>query len=92
MKTHVILIFLATFLAQKVKSEPEVTVSDKSVIVKEGSEVNLKCFLNDTLEALGCSFVSPSPASKNYNMLQGAAYDQVCQLNFWDFRYNFSNF
>ena len=45
-------------------------MSDKSVIVKEGSEVNLKCFLNDTLEALGCSFVSPSPASKNYNMLQ----------------------
>ena len=77
MKIPLILLILGIFLTQKVKSEAKVTVSENDIVVKEGSEVSLKCFLNETLEALGCSFVSPSPASKNYNMLQGAAYEEV---------------
>ena len=79
------IVILVTIL-NHVNAAVEVVVGKEEIVIREGKEVNLTCTINSTLEALGCSFISPGPENKNYNMLKGAAYEQgrIQQLQLGD--------
>ena len=52
------IIVLITIL-NHVNASVEVMVGKEEIVIREGKEVNLTCTINSTLEALGCSFISP---------------------------------
>jgi len=69
---------LAVFLAissivSGVHSQIELTQNHEEITVKQGDEAKLICSAN--VEALGCSFRSPSDPPKPYNLLKGASYE-----------------
>ena len=53
-----------------VHSQIELTQNHEEITVKQGDEASLICSAN--VEALGCSFRSPSDPPKPYNLLKGA--------------------